>query len=101
MLSPYCLAALAVKRLHDLDRSGWHVLVLLASFALGAVAALAYSGLCQGHIIPDARSFWTGVLYVTAGLATAMLAYLILKLGFNRGTVGDNRFGPDPLALDA
>jgi uncharacterized membrane protein YhaH (DUF805 family) len=98
MLSPYCLTALAVKRLHDLDRSGWHVLVLLAALVLGTVAALAYWGLRQGDIIPEARSIWTGVFYATAGLATAVLAYLILKLGFARGTVGDNRFGPDPLA---
>jgi uncharacterized membrane protein YhaH (DUF805 family) len=101
MLSPYCLTALAVKRLHDLDRSGWHALVLLAAFVLGAVAALAYWGLRQGDILPEARSFWTGVLYVTTGLAIAMLASLILKLGFARGSVGDNRFGPDPLAPKA
>jgi uncharacterized membrane protein YhaH (DUF805 family) len=100
MLSPYCLTALAIKRLHDLDKSGWHVLVLLAAFILGAFAALAYWGLRQGDIIPEARSFWTGALYVAAGLATVLLAYLLLKLGFARGTLGGNRFGPDPLAPD-
>jgi uncharacterized membrane protein YhaH (DUF805 family) len=51
MLSPYCLTALAVKRLHDLDRSGWHVLVLWAAFILGTLATLAYWGLWQDDII--------------------------------------------------
>jgi uncharacterized membrane protein YhaH (DUF805 family) len=73
MLSPYCLTALAVKRPHDLDRSGWHALMLLAAFVLGVVAALAYGGLRQGDIIPDARSFWTAVLYVTTGYGDAGL----------------------------
>jgi uncharacterized membrane protein YhaH (DUF805 family) len=30
VLSPYCLIAIVVKRLRDLDMSGWHVLTLLA-----------------------------------------------------------------------
>jgi len=45
VLSPYCLTALVVKRLHDLDRSGWRVLVLFIAFLLAGVAALAYWGL--------------------------------------------------------
>ena len=100
VLSPYCLTALVIKRLHDLDRSGWRVLVLFTAFFLAALAALAYLGLRQGQIMQEWQSFWTLVLYVTAGSATALLAYLLVKLGFARGTVGDNRFGPDPLAPD-
>ena len=49
----------AVRRLHDHDRSGWYVLLGLLPF-IGAIILL----------------YW----YVT------------------RGTVGDNRFGSDPLA---
>ena len=30
VLSPYCLITIVVRRLHDLDMSGWHVLTLLA-----------------------------------------------------------------------
>ena len=100
VLSPYCLIALAVKRLHDLDRSAWHVLVLLSAWVLGSLAALSYAGLREGRIIPEARQFWTLVLYVSAGSALALSAYVLLKLGFTRGTAGDNRFGPNPLAPD-
>ena len=52
--------AVAVKRCHDRNRSGWFI------FA---------------NLIPMVGAIW----------------YLI-ETGFLRGTVGDNRFGPDPLA---
>jgi MFS transporter, MHS family, citrate/tricarballylate:H+ symporter len=47
-----------VKRCHDLDRSGWFVLI---------------------GLIPIIGSIW-----------------LLIELGFLRGTVGTNRFGPEP-----
>jgi uncharacterized membrane protein YhaH (DUF805 family) len=49
--------AVSVRRLHDIDRSGWWVLLIL-----------------------------TGIGYI-----------VLLAWGFMRGTVGANRFGPDPL----
>jgi uncharacterized membrane protein YhaH (DUF805 family) len=99
VLSPYCLTAVVVKRLHDLDRSGWHALVLFVAFMLAGLAALAHQGLRQNQItVAEWRDFWTTVFWVSAGLAVALLAYLIVKLGFIRGTLGSNRFGPDPAA---
>src|SRR5262249_49698740 len=99
-LSPYCLTALIVKRLHDLNRSGWHVLVLFAALVLAALAATAYWGLRWGQMLEEWQRICTVVLYVTVGTATPLLAYFIAKLGFTRGTVGDNQFGPDPVAPD-
>lgn len=49
--------AVSVRRLHDVDRSGWWVLLILSGI---------------GYIV-------------------------LLAWGFMRGTVGPNRFGPDPL----
>jgi uncharacterized membrane protein YhaH (DUF805 family) len=51
--------AVSVRRLHDLDRSGWWLLIVL---------------------IPIIGAIWLLVWFCT------------------RGTVGPNRFGPDPLA---
>ena len=98
VLSPYCLTAIVVKRFHDLDRSGWHGLVLfVVQFFFAGLAAMAYGGLQQSEIVvAEWREFWTTVFYVTTGLAGALLAYLLVKLGFTRGTLGPNRFGPDP-----
>jgi uncharacterized membrane protein YhaH (DUF805 family) len=81
VLSPYCLTAVVVKRLHDLDRSGWHAFVLVVAFFLVGLAAWAYEGLRQDQItLEEWRKFWTTVFYVTAALAVALLA-----LGFTRG----------------
>jgi uncharacterized membrane protein YhaH (DUF805 family) len=101
VLSPYCLTAVVVKRLHDLDRSGWHALVLVVAFFLAGLAALADEGLRQDRItVAEWRDFWTTVFYVTAGVAVTLLAYLIVRLGFTRGTLGANRFGPDPATVE-
>src|SRR5262245_21600885 len=69
VLSPYCLIALVVKRLHDLDKSGWHVLVLIVAFFLAGLAAMADEGLRESQItVAEWRDFWTKVFYVSAGL---------------------------------
>ena len=49
-----------IKRWHDLDKSGWWVLI---------------------NLIPVIGGIWT-----------------LVECGFIKGTSGDNRFGPDPLA---
>jgi uncharacterized membrane protein YhaH (DUF805 family) len=99
LLSPYCLTAIVVKRLHDLDRSGWHALVLFAALFFAGLAVMTYGGLQQSNItVPEWREFWTTAFYVFTVLSAALLAYLIVKLGFRRGTLGPNRFGPDPAA---
>jgi len=53
-------SALAIRRLHDRDKSGWFVLI---------------------GLIPVIGPIW-----------------LLVELGFLRGSEGENRFGPDPLA---
>jgi uncharacterized membrane protein YhaH (DUF805 family) len=59
LVAAWPTTALAARRCHDRNRSGWFQLVWL---------------------IP-----WVGPLW------------LLIELGFLRGTVGPNRFGPDPL----
>jgi uncharacterized membrane protein YhaH (DUF805 family) len=98
ILSPVCLIAVIVKRLHDLDRSGWLALPLVVLPLLcAAVAAITASGLKEGRIMEEWVRFWTIVSYASAALAGVPIAYVIIRLGFTRGTPGANRFGPDPL----
>jgi uncharacterized membrane protein YhaH (DUF805 family) len=100
VLSPLCLIAVAVKRLHDLDKSGWYALTLVVlPFLLAAIAAAGFSGLQDERVLAEWRRFWTIASYVSAGLAAALFVGLVARLGFTRGTPGPNRFGPDPLAL--
>jgi uncharacterized membrane protein YhaH (DUF805 family) len=74
--------AVSVRRLHDLDRSGWWIVMPVAPYGL-AIAMMA------GH------SFVVGGIMVLLGLVSAIVLLVWYCL---RGTAGPNRFGPDPLA---
>jgi uncharacterized membrane protein YhaH (DUF805 family) len=79
--------AVWTKRLHDRNKSAWWLLLYgLLPIVLGAVAGLASGGGYRGVAMPF------DVLNVIIAIAA------IVDLGCLKGTVGDNRFGPDPLA---
>ena len=87
--------AVGIKRLHDRDKSGWWLLLfyVLPSLLFGAGAGLFIYGVGE-----EAASGMIGgsVLYV---LGLAALVWAIVELGCLRGTLGPNRFGPDPLTV--
>ena len=76
--------SLAVRRLHDRDKSGWWVLVF---FVLPSVLQ------GMGEQTGDAA-------YVLQLAAFAISIWALVELGFLRGTVGPNRYGPDPLGAE-
>ncbi|MBF9032771.1 DUF805 domain-containing protein [Rhodobacterales bacterium HKCCE2091] len=80
--------AVAVRRLHDTDRSGWWVLAPYVPWIL----FLLIGG------VTIANGGQPGVLAWLFGLIGVAMSILILVWLASRGTVGDNRFGPDPLA---
>ena len=96
----YCLAvlipslAVAVRRLHDTDRSGWWLLGPLAPYIVMVVAnAMVLSS-------PDGAQ--TGGLIALAGLVAMLVFSLILLVFyFLDGTPGPSRFGADPKGRDA
>ena len=71
----------AVRRLHDMDASGWWCLIIGAALASTLMKAMG--------LIP-ANLFWLSALLGLADLV------LVLVLLFKSGTQGDNRFGPVP-----
>ena len=78
-----------VKRLHDLDHPGWFVAAFYGSiFAGGVIAAIVIPAL--GDV-----AFILGIPLLV--LMLIGLHYGI-KMSFFRGTIGPNRYGPDPLA---
>jgi uncharacterized membrane protein YhaH (DUF805 family) len=79
----YISMAISAKRLHDRDKSGWWLLVFY-----GIPAVL--NGI--GELIGGAA------LYVFYIAAMAIYIWAFVELGCLRGTVGPNRYGPDPLA---
>ena len=91
----YCLAiiipsiAVAVRRLHDTNRSGWWFLAPFAPY----VVMIAAGGVAAGS--PDSAGA-AGILVLVASLAMFGLGILLLIFYFLDGTPGTNRYGPDP-----
>ncbi|RYE45996.1 MAG: DUF805 domain-containing protein [Hyphomicrobiales bacterium] len=85
----YCLA---VKRRHDRNSSGWDVLGYLGvnGALLVALLILATNGTIGGLGFSPAMS-WLGYGLQAYGI------YMLVVLGFLKGTSGTNSYGPDPL----
>jgi uncharacterized membrane protein YhaH (DUF805 family) len=76
-----------IKRLHDRNKSGWWVLLYwLAPFVMLSV------GFAGG--LPEIMVNIVGFLALAIGL------WSLIELGGLRGTIGQNKYGPDPLAPD-
>jgi len=83
----------AIKRLHDRNRSGWWLLLFYIApsvlFVIGGVMWMIgiagdFSGLGGAAAV-----------FMLAGTAVSIWAFV--ELGCLRGTVGPNQYGPDPL----
>ena len=84
--------ALAVKRLHDRDRTGWWLVAQL----LSVVVAAGLIG--AAFAVPEDQSD----LVLKLGIAAAVVAigfglWLFVEIGFLKGTQGPNRYGADRL----
>jgi uncharacterized membrane protein YhaH (DUF805 family) len=76
--------AIGVKRLHDRERSGWWI--VLFTFGPGVLSA-AQNSADTGTLASLVLGFG----------AFAISIWALVELGFLRGTIGPNRFGPDPI----
>ena len=75
--------AVGIKRLHDRDKSGWWILLFyVAPSVLGSIANTSEQPLAG---------------FVLGVASFAISIWGLVELGFLRGTVGPNRYGPDPL----
>jgi uncharacterized membrane protein YhaH (DUF805 family) len=72
--------SVSVRRLHDVDRTGWWLLVPLLAFVL-----LGFAGVTQ--------MAWLAAFGGTVALVSVIA---ILVFAVSNGTPGSNRFGPDP-----
>jgi len=72
--------AVAVRRLHDTNRSGWWILAPLAGYVLIFLGA----------------GMESSAISLVGGLITIGLAITLLVFYFLDGTPGPNRFGEDP-----
>jgi uncharacterized membrane protein YhaH (DUF805 family) len=77
--------AVTVRRLHDINRSGWWALVFYIPFAAVWVATNGADGINR-----------TGSWVLLIGLLIGSI--FLIVVGCIQGTDGPNRFGPNPLA---
>jgi uncharacterized membrane protein YhaH (DUF805 family) len=87
-----------VKRLHDRNKSAsWLILYVAVPWALHLFVWLSgpMLGSLPSGFFADPMGTVRGVAYLTA---LAIGLWVFIELYFFRGTQGDNRFGPDPLA---
>jgi uncharacterized membrane protein YhaH (DUF805 family) len=92
--------SVTVRRLHDIDRTGWWVLVFLvapmfvsiiAMFLMGGSIFMMMSG---GDAAAAAGLAGMGVSLLLIGLIDLVLLIVALVFYCTPGTPGPNRFGP-------
>jgi uncharacterized membrane protein YhaH (DUF805 family) len=82
--------AVAIKRAHDRDLPLWLLGIFFGGGAL--LDLLTVLGWAGSDETPSMLSLAIAVPFTVFGLA------LLIELGFRRGTVGPNQYGPDPIA---
>lgn len=109
------------RRLHDIDKRAWLLLKWYAPFLIVSGLLLAHALLIMlialmMKVIPNAsdllsalfflvsfyqQPFFIPVALILVGLSALAPTLAMLIFSLRKGTVGDNRFGPDPLMLPA
>lgn len=98
--------AIAVKRLHDMGKSGWLVAIPWAVSIIGTIIAISMMGISAftnaAALEREDPAAILGLLGPALGLI-AVLALVnlgfLLWIGLSEGQAGDNRFGPNPKGL--
>lgn len=93
----YPVAAISIKRRHDRGSSGidiWVYLALALVLALIQALGLGMTTMEVGSIVVPAPTMLLTVIGLVAGI---FAIYLLVVMGFLRGTPGPNQYGPDPL----
>lgn len=84
--------AVAVRRLHDRDKTGWWTIPFLLIPGL-------LNGIVQAERPTDGRI--DGAQALLALIALGLAAWGFVEIGCAPGTSGSNRFGSDPLVTDS
>jgi uncharacterized membrane protein YhaH (DUF805 family) len=88
--------AVLVKRIHDRNKSGALVWLMYAPLLLAIVItiiAIVHGVMNSGEA--GGLGLFSGALWV---MVAAVAIWFFVEFGCMRGTIGPNRFGPDPVA---
>jgi len=105
----YIGLAVMTKRLHDRNKSAWWLIVFfVAPLALQVPTLMAMPAMfahlgavihaAQAHLPPPPQPVQPPLIVIARGAATIIGIWAFVELYILRGTVGENRYGPDPLA---
>jgi len=89
--------AVAVKRLHDRDRSAWWLLLFYLFPAVAGAIGVSIAMITRSPIEDELTNAGSTALIIGCALAIAAGIWGFVEIGCLRGTVGYNRYGPDPL----
>jgi uncharacterized membrane protein YhaH (DUF805 family) len=98
--------AILVKRMHDRNKSAWYLLAQFVPSILLVIAACAWLGptviamVTAGSDaeVPSPSLNFAGVSAIVLGVVLFGVAiWFFVEFGCMRGTIGPNRFGPDPV----
>lgn len=88
--------AVSVRRFHDLDRTGWWTLVwagpMVVLFIVGGIASVVADSTTATDGLFVMLALVVGAVLVSLGIWIWMIVWFA-----SEGTVGENRFGPDPV----
>lgn len=105
LLALWAGLAVSTKRLHDRNKSAWWLLVFyLLPLILNIPRTMAFIHAVQdGTFMKLAEQGQTMALggpvaIIASGAASIISLWAFVELYCLRGTIGDNRYGPDPLA---
>ena len=83
--------ATLTKRIHDRDKPGWLVLLPVLTWLL-MIAAVFFGVAAES---PSAAGIFAGIVAV---VSLVIGIWFLIEFGLMRGTIGPNRYGPDPVA---
>jgi len=88
--------AILIKRIHDRDKSGALVWVLYGPMIPAVIVTIA--AVIAGAAGSNETAIGLGIVAAVFWVAVAGVAiWFFIEFGCMRGTVGPNRFGPDPV----
>ena len=108
----YCGLVSDMRRFHDLDLSGWHLLafytiqvvssVCIVAFLLSGRSGLEVTGSAGNYIVVN-KSAWTITNYLKVIEENGWLKWVLVFVNlvvffFTDGTEGPNKYGPNPMA---
>ena len=96
--------AILIKRMHDRNKSGWYILFIIIPGIIFSILLFAWLGVAiiaaaAGEIETAGVSLGAlGILVIILGVIMLGLnIWFFVEFGCLRGTIGANRFGPDPV----